>query len=120
MTATFGWPSLFFPLVWVGPFLILDGLVGYEGGRSLARDLLDGDWRLAVAIGLAGLTCGFLWEFWNYWSTPKWIYHIPYMEVLQVFEMPLLGYGGYVPFAWSVYQLLHVKPIRLAIGRHVW
>jgi len=42
---------------------------------------------------------------------PKWIYHIPYLEVLHVFEMPVLGYTGYVPFAWSVYQLTHIRPL---------
>ena len=31
----FVWPRVFYPLVWVAPFLILDGLVGYRGGRSL-------------------------------------------------------------------------------------
>ena len=108
----FVWPSLLFPLVWVGPFLIFDGLVGYHGGYSFAGDILAGEWRLAAAIGLAGLACGFLWEFWNFWSTPKWVYHIPHFEFLHVFEMPLLGYLGYVSFAWSVYQLLHVRPLR--------
>ena len=112
----FAVPDLFFPLVWVGPFLLLDGLVGMEGGRSLAADVCWGDWRLATAIGLAGLMCGFLWEFWNYWSTPKWIYHIPYLNYLRAFEMPVLGYAGYIPFAWSVYQLLQVRPIRRYIG----
>ena len=106
----FAAPGLFFPLAWVGPFLAFDGLAAYGGGRSLIRELLNGEWRLAVAVGLAGLLCGVLWEFWNYWSTPKWIYHIKYLDFLHVFEMPLLGYGGYVPFAWSIYQILHLSP----------
>ena len=108
----FSFPALFFPLVWVAPFLVLDGLVGYWGGRSLARDLCRGEWRLAAAIGLAGIICGGLWEFWNFWSTPKWIYHVGYVEFLHVFEMPILGYAGYVPFAWSIYQLLQLRPFR--------
>ena len=105
-------PEPFFPLVWVGPFLVFDGLVGYGRGRSLALELRRGEWRLAVAVGLVGLMCGFLWEFWNFWSMPKWIYHIAYVEFLHVFEMPLIGYLGYIPFAWSVYQLLQLRPIR--------
>jgi len=28
-----------------------------------------------------------------------------------VFEMPVLGYGGYVPFSWSIYQLLGLWPV---------
>ena len=105
----FALPDLFFPLVWVGPFLVLDGVVGHGGGRSLVQDLLQRRWRLAGAIGLAGLMCGGLWEFWNFWATPKWIYHLPYLDLFDVFEMPALGYLGYIPFAWSVYQLLQLK-----------
>jgi len=26
------------------------------------------------------------------------VYEIPYVNVLHVFEMPLLGYAGYLPF----------------------
>ena len=115
----FAVPDLFFPLVWVGPFLILDGLVGYGGGRSLTTELFRGEWRLAVAIGLAGLMCGFLWEFWNFWSVPKWIYHIAYVEFLHLFEMPVIGYLGYIPFAWSVYQLLQLRPLRHYLERQI-
>jgi hypothetical protein len=42
---------------------------------------------------------------WNYWSFPKWIYHIPGVGFWKVFEMPLFGYGGYVPFALELYAL---------------
>ena len=112
---TFAAPGIFFPLVWVGPFLILDGLVGYAGGRSLVRDIIAGDWRLVVEVGLAGIMCGALWEFWNFWSTPKWVYHVTYLDYVHLFEMPLAGYLGYIPFAWSVYQLLHLRPIRRAL-----
>ncbi len=105
-------PKLFFPAVWLAPFLILDGLVGTQGGRSLGWDLLHGRWRLAGAVAAGGLLCGFLWEFWNYWATPKWVYDIPWLDFAHLFEMPLLGYGGYIPFAWSLYQLLHLRAIR--------
>ena len=108
----FALPDLFFALAWIGPFLVLDGLVGYGGGRGIAAELLHGEWRLAAAVGLAGLICGFLWEFWNFWAMPRWIYHISYVEFLHLFEMPALGYLGYVPFAWSVYQLLHLRPLQ--------
>ena len=110
--SVFALPDFFFPMVWFAPFLLFDGLVGYRGGRSLANEVFKGEWHLATAIGLAGLICGFLWEFWNFWSTPKWIYHIQYLDFLRAFEMPLLGYIGYIPFAWSVYQLLHLRPVQ--------
>jgi hypothetical protein len=42
---------------------------------------------------------------WNYYSWPKWIYHTPGAQFLPVFEMPLLGYGGYVPFGLELFGL---------------
>jgi len=110
LVMVFAIPDVFFPFVWIAPFLVLDAVVGHTGGRSIVGELAGGRWRLAVAVGLAGLLCGILWELWNYWATPKWVYHIPHFDLLRVFEMPLLGYGGYVPFAWSVYQILALGP----------
>ena len=34
---------------------------------------------------------------------PKWVYHVPFFGWLKVFEMPILGYGGYLPFALEVF-----------------
>lgn len=48
---------------------------------------------------------------------PRWIYHIDYVEFLHVFEMPLLGYLGYIPFAWSIYQLVHLRPFQSYLQR---
>ncbi len=113
----FVFPSVFFPMVWPAPFLVLDGIVAYGGGRSIAVDLFNGRWRQAAAIGLAGLVCGVLWEGWNFWASPKWVYHLPYLEVWKVFEMPLPGYLGYIPFAWSIHQLLEIRPLRRLMAR---
>jgi hypothetical protein len=35
---------------------------------------------------------------WNYCSMPRWGYSIPFVHRFQIFEMPLLGYAGYLPF----------------------
>jgi hypothetical protein len=58
-----------------------------------------------VSLSVGALICGFFWEMWNYYSWPKWIYHTPGAQFLHVFEMPLLGYGGYVPFALELFVL---------------
>jgi hypothetical protein len=42
---------------------------------------------------------------WNYLSFPKWVYHTPGTEFLHIFEMPLLGYAGYIPFALELESL---------------
>lgn len=104
----FAFPAQFYPFVWVAPFLVVDALLARAGGPSLASGLTGGQWRDAFAIGAAGLLCGALWEFWNFWSTPRWEYEVPLMGFWKVFEMPLLGYGGYIPFAWFVIQLVRL------------
>jgi hypothetical protein len=104
-------PSFLYPFVWVAPLLILDGLAVEAGGRSLVLDLAGGRWREAAAIAVAGLLCGVLWEFWNFWATPKWVYDVPLLGFGKIFEMPVLGYGGYVPFAWSVSRVIHLADL---------
>jgi hypothetical protein len=44
------------------------------------------------------LLCGFWWELWNANSLVHWEYSIPYVHALKIFEMPILGYSGYLPF----------------------
>jgi hypothetical protein len=46
----------------------------------------------------AALVCGFFWEMWNWGSLARWEYSIPHVDRFRVFEMPLLGYAGYLPF----------------------
>lgn len=106
----FAFPSLFFPLVWIGPLLIFAGIASWFGGRTLTG---EGRWRWSTALRVAygGLMCGFLWEMWNYWATPSWEYNVPHVGFLHVFAMPLLGYGGYIPFAWSIYLLVGLGPL---------
>lgn len=99
-------PTVFYPLVWVAPFLVLDALVAMRGGTSFASLITKRQLALPIAVGLAGVGCGFCWELWNVGASPKWTYDIPYVGFLKVFEMPILGYSGYVPFAWSIYQLV--------------
>jgi hypothetical protein len=45
---------------------------------------------------------------WNYYAYPKWVYHVPFVDFWRIFEMPLLGYGGYLPFAMELFALYHL------------
>jgi hypothetical protein len=50
---------------------------------------------------------------------PKWIYIVPFVPSLRLFEMPLPGYGGYLPFAlevYAAYQLIAGLAGRLPAG----
>ena len=102
------WPELFFPLVWCSVYCILEPLNGWLGNRSLLDDLARGDWRPVIALTVGCLICGLFWEMWNFYSWPKWIYRIPYADVFHLFEMPLAGYLGYIPFAFELFALYHL------------
>jgi len=98
-------PRFFFPLVWVGFILLLEPLNYRLGGRSLLRDLEEGSPRQIYLLLMAGLICGLLWEFWNFWALSKWIYTVPFFESAKGFEMPFLGFLGFPPFAVEAYVI---------------
>jgi hypothetical protein len=102
------WPKIFFPFLWLSIYFILEPVNVWLGNRSLAYWTQKGDWRPVVALWLGVLLTAFFWEMWNYFSYPKWIYHIPWGNWLHIFEMPLLGYGGYLPFALELYAIYHL------------
>lgn len=102
------WPLYFFPFVWLSVYLIIEPINVWLGHRSLAEWTRTGDWRPVVALWLGVLICGFFWEMWNFFSYPKWIYTVPWVDFWHIFEMPLLGYGGYLPFALELYALYHL------------
>jgi hypothetical protein len=102
------WPRYFFPFVWLSVYFILAPLNVWLGNRSLSRHTAVGDWRPVLALWLGCLICGFFWEMWNFYSYPKWVYRVPFVDFLQIFEMPLLGYGGYLPFSLELFALYHL------------
>jgi hypothetical protein len=102
------WPRIFFPFIWLSLYFILEPINIWLGNRSLARWTQKGDWRPIISLWVGVLLTAFFWEMWNYYSYPKWIYHVAWGDWLHVFEMPLLGYGGYLPFALELYALYHL------------
>ncbi len=101
------WPAFFFPLVWGAFFFLLDPINYLHGQPSIIGHLEDKKLQAPVTLMLTGITLGFLWEFWNFWSTIKWVYLIPHFGFLKIFEMPLLGWLGYLPFALSLYAMYY-------------
>ncbi|MBE0569379.1 MAG: hypothetical protein IH576_01935 [Deltaproteobacteria bacterium] len=91
-------PDVVFPLVWVAPPLLLISVSALRGEPHALSGIAGGDWRAFVASSAAALFCGFFWEMWNYGSAVKWVYDIPYVDAIRLFEMPVLGYAGYLPF----------------------
>lgn len=97
-------PQYCFALVWLVFFFLLDPLNNLLGRKSSLAHIAARDWRFLV-LPLGGLTCGFLWEMWNYYALPKWHYDVPYIGFWKIFEMPLLGYSGYLPFALGLFAM---------------
>jgi hypothetical protein len=99
-------PEYFFPLIWVGFIFLLEPFNYRFGGRSLLRDLEEGNPQKIYLLLIAGLICGFLWEFWNFWAQSKWIYTVPFFEK-KGFEMPFLGFLGFPPFVVQAYVMVN-------------
>jgi hypothetical protein len=102
LAAMLVWPEYLFPLCWISVFLILDPLARFLGRTTVSSYAARGDWRPIFNLAAAGLVCGWFWEMWNIYSMPKWVYTVPHVDFLKVWEMPVLGYGGYVPFAFEI------------------
>ena len=91
-------PNYLFPLLWISPLIIVLSLQTLMNEEHVLSGISQGSWTVIVASAVSALICGFFWEMWNYFSMAKWVYSIPYVQTLHVFEMPLLGYAGYLPF----------------------
>jgi hypothetical protein len=104
----YAWPRIFFPFAWLSVLFLLEPVNVWLGNHSLTAWTARGDWRPVVSLFLGGLLTGFFWEMWNFYAYPKWIYQIPGVGFLHIFEMPILGYFGYLPFALELYALYHL------------
>jgi hypothetical protein len=91
-------PDNWYPLLWVSPLLILVSLQVLLSEENILQKLERGEWQVITLPALAALICGFFWEMWNHYSYPRWEYCIPYVQRFEIFEMPMLGYFGYLPF----------------------
>ncbi len=108
LTLTLAWPRVFFPLTWISLVFLLEPVSFALGRPSLLARLAGGDWRPVVALAAGALVCGFFWELWNFHASPKWVYRVEPFEFLYLFEMPLPGYLGYLPFGLELYPLAHL------------
>ena len=100
-------PTVFFPLVWLGFVFLLEPFNYKHGADSILGDLAQGSFRTLYLLLLSGLLCGILWECWNFWAGSKWFYTIPYLGVLKIFEMPIFGFLGFPPFAVTCYVMVN-------------
>ena len=110
------YPSQYFAApVFLGFAFLLDPLNARLGAESILGDAREGRYDRLINLMIAGVLCGVLWEFWNYWAGSKWIYTVPILPDLRIFEMPVLGYGGFPAFAVECFTMY--VAVRLWIWR---
>jgi len=76
-------PRIAFPLAWIFLWPICEGLSGV---------------RMPLRLAAFGIPLGLLWESLNWGCRRGWVYTVPHFEHPKLFEMPLPGYLGYLPF----------------------
>jgi len=119
------WPRYFFPLVWGASMLMVEPTV-YRRNRehSLLADLERGEPGRLLRLLTGGAIIGLVWEALNIKARTKWIYTVPGLEEVKLFEMPVLGFFGFPPFAvecfilWSALVSAGLAVPRLGIVRH--
>jgi hypothetical protein len=110
-----GAAMLLWPLVWPSPYLaapvflgfifLLDPINARAGDESLRVDMHGGSYDRLINLLAAGFICGGLWELWNFWARARWIYTVPIFGDIKIFEMPVLGYFGFPPFAVECFTM---------------
>ena len=124
-------PDELFFFIWLAPLLLFLSILEIFGIWTPFTPIVkNGNWTPFVLMCLTYLIQGFFHECWNFFSASHlpnneiitynpgfWMYSVPYVNVLHIFEMPLLGFFGYLPFglycwvAWLLFaELLGIDP----------
>jgi len=101
------YPKYFYPFVWFSFFFVLDPINYLHKQPSIIGYWKNGNIKIPLMLFVAGILCGLLWEFWNYYAVTKWFYEIPFLGFFKIFEMPILGYLGYGPFALELFAMYY-------------
>ncbi|HKW41116.1 MAG TPA: helix-hairpin-helix domain-containing protein [Gemmatimonadales bacterium] len=108
LAAVLAFPRYLFPLTWGAVWLIAEPvLYARDPKRSLFADMARGEWGRIARLMAGGLFAGALWETFNAVARGRWIYTVPFLEGLKIFEMPLVGFLGFPLFALEVWSLYH-------------
>lgn len=112
-------PKIFFPLIWFVIFLVLDPINSILKKRSLISMAMNKHYLPLLILGAGALFAGFWWESLN-GTLQNWVYpispyfwHLPKPFTIKIYEMPLLGYLGYIPFIWSAFAFVEFIGLRI-------
>jgi hypothetical protein len=112
----FLWPSRYFAAdIWLAWPLLLDPVNHMLGRPSLLADLEQGRRSRPLALLISGPACGVLWESWNWLASARWSYTVPFLDGVKIYEMPVLGFLGFAPFALAVFAIYRF--LRGVLGR---
>lgn len=98
-------PKIFYPFIWITVYLLIEPINIKMNNSSLLSYTSEGNWKPVVSLMIGCLICAFFWELWNYYSYPRWYYYLPMVNFLHIFEMPLFGYIGYIPFSLELFAV---------------
>jgi len=101
-------PDYFFPLVWLCFIFILEPINYKLNNDSLLKNMENKHWKVFWSWSLAGLAAGLIWEFLNFYAGTKWNYSIPYFDFARLFQMPVLGYFGFIPFSLEIFAVFQL------------
>ena len=88
-------PRYAFPLAWLFLWPLCEAAAALLPKRTLATPL---EARVFLPIAALGIPLGLLWESLNWRCERGWVYTVPFLDRWKLFEMPLPGYLGYLPF----------------------
>ena len=88
-------PRSAFPLAWLFLWPLCEAAAALLPPRTLPTPL---EARVFGRLAILGLPLGLLWESLNWQCERGWVYTVPFFEHPKLFEMPLPGYLGYLPF----------------------
>ncbi len=104
-------PDIMFFSLWLSPALLIALVLDKIGIWTPIRSIGKGNWRPSLIFGLTYLAAGLCLECENYFSgfhsgrevtfteaPAYWQYDLPYVNDFHLFEMPILGFLGYIPF----------------------
>jgi hypothetical protein len=130
------YPDDLFFAVWLAPLLMFINLLYVLDIWSPFNLLEKGDWSPLLLLALSWVVSGLCVECWNYFSgthvdgilqtknTLYWRYSVPYVNDYHLFEMPILGYMGYLPYGvyaaiwWLVFAYMQGIPTQFTAENH--
>ena len=96
-------PGIAFPLAWLLLWFLFEAELARR--RDPEPRLLSplqawraGDRGVLLRLLALALPLGLIWEGLNSGAARGWVYTVPHFESPKLFEMPLAGYLGYLPF----------------------